>query len=129
MEKQDNITKKRVFWVYFAVLDTKTPKCMERFQKRVFWMFMSVLITKTLKIMELNIYGNTKTTLRKKSVLSVFELNYQNAKEHAKHPLWRNIITLPKRIINLHAFWRFSTYESQKLSKYMFLVMLFVFFP
>ncbi len=48
---------------------------------------MTVLDTKILKIMELNIYGNTKTTLRKKSVLSVFELNYQNAKEHAKHPL------------------------------------------
>ncbi len=28
-----------------------------------------------------------KNITKKKSVVSVFELNYQNAKEHAKHPL------------------------------------------
>ncbi len=42
-----------------------------------------------------------KPTFTKNLPLNVFELLiYQNAKKkHAKHPLWRNIITLPKTCI------------------------------
>ncbi len=41
-----------------------------------------------------------KPTFTKNLPLRVFELlTYQNAKTHAKHPLWRNKITLPETYI------------------------------
>ncbi len=41
-----------------------------------------------------------KPSFNKNLPLSVFELLiYQNAKTHAKHPLWRNRLTLPKTCI------------------------------
>ncbi len=60
-----------------------------------------MLSTNTLKKnMEITLFGNTKRLNEKHDFLSVFELlMYQKGKMHAKHPLCRNRITLPKTSI------------------------------
>ncbi len=59
-----------------------------------------MLSTNTLKNMEITLFGNTKRLNEKHDFLSVFELlMYQKGKMHAKHPLCRNRITLPKTSI------------------------------
>ncbi len=62
-------------------------------------MFLTLLGNKALKSRAFTLHGN-KTKFYQNLPLSVFELlTYQNAKTHAKHPLWRNRITLPKTCI------------------------------
>ncbi len=58
--------------------------------------FFSMIGNKALKSRAITLHGN-KINFYQVFFLSVFELLiYQNAKTHAKHPLFRNRITLPK---------------------------------
>ncbi len=69
-----------------------------RYQKRVLSSVLNVIDNKTLKKHVNDLVRYYKITLRKTCHMSVFELlTYQNAKTYAKHPSWRNIITILKK--------------------------------
>ncbi len=77
-------------------------KIKRHYQKRdfsvsFFFSFLSVLGTKTLKYMESTLYRNTKQHNVSSECFGL--LTYQTTKQHAKHPLWKNKITLTKMCI------------------------------
>ncbi len=125
-----NITTltKREFSVFFTLLVTKTPKCMQillyvdinditsnvsweiefHYQKTSFQMFFTLLgpkkrvrHKKKAKYYRKLPIWETKTTLTKMCLLSVFKLlTYENVKTPAKHLLLRNI-TVTKKFTTL----------------------------
>ncbi len=67
-------------------------------KEHIFSMFMNVLSTKRLRECKAP-YMEKQNDLTKTCIFGVFELvMYQNAKTHAKHPLWGNRTTLSKNV-------------------------------